>query len=620
MRTNHGLLLPSSRRLRRRVPLIAAGLAPVLAGAFLVVIQGPTYGAGSQPCDIYSGANTPCVAAYSSVRALYTSYNGNLYQVQRASDNTTRDIGLLTAGGYANAAAQDSFCSGTACTITKIYDQSPQHNDLTIEGPGTAGGQDVGANASALPLTVGGHSVYGVKILATTGYRRLGAGSGVATGSNPEGMYMVSSGTWVNDLCCMDFGNVETSAVDNGAGHMDAVNVSVMCGAAPCQAPGPWVQADLENGVFHGTGSNTSPGNPARFITAVLKNDGVANYELRGGDATKSTLTTWYTGPLPSGYAPMHLEGGIVLGTGGDNSNADVGSFFEGVMTSGFPSDSADNSVQANIVAAGYSGNSGGAPGGTVTGIGGLCVAPAGGDDTANDGTPVDLVTCQSGAAGQIWLHNSDNTLQTLGRCLDIMGNGTAAGTKVQLWQCNGVGGQVWAVQSNGSLKNPQSGLCLDDPSGNTNPGTQLQIWTCNGASAQQFSVNGGGPITIPIGKCVDTYGYDTGGNGAVIQIWDCQKYAADQHWYHNTNGSLSTLNNMCLDIIGNGTAPGTKMQLWQCNGVGGQVWQQQGNGSLLNPQSGLCLDDPNGNTNNGVQLDIQTCNGTSAQTFTLHS
>ena len=45
----------------------------------------------------------------------------------------------------------------------------------------------------------------------------------------------------------------------------------------------------------------------------------------------------------------------IILGTGGDNSNGSDGSFFEGVMTAGYPSDATDNAVQANIVAAGYS-------------------------------------------------------------------------------------------------------------------------------------------------------------------------------------------------------------------------------------------------------------------------
>ncbi|HXS67460.1 MAG TPA: arabinofuranosidase catalytic domain-containing protein, partial [Candidatus Polarisedimenticolia bacterium] len=30
------------------------------------------------PCDVYAAANTPCVAAHSSTRALYATYNGPL--------------------------------------------------------------------------------------------------------------------------------------------------------------------------------------------------------------------------------------------------------------------------------------------------------------------------------------------------------------------------------------------------------------------------------------------------------------------------------------------------------------------------------------------------------------
>jgi hypothetical protein len=58
--------------------------------------------------------------------------------------------------------------------------------------------------------------------------------------------------------------------------------------------------------------------------------------------------------PNLGGYAPMHLEGAIVLGTGGDNSKSSADSFFEGVMTAGCPTDAADNAVQASIVSVGY--------------------------------------------------------------------------------------------------------------------------------------------------------------------------------------------------------------------------------------------------------------------------
>ncbi len=69
-------------------------------------------------------------------------------------------------------------------------------------------------------------------------------------------------------------------------------------------------------------------------------------------------------------------------------------------------------------------------------------------------------------------------------------GNSTTPGAKLELYDCNGVGGQQWVPQANGSIVNPQSGLCLDDPSGNTTNGTQLQIWTCNNESPQVFHFN----------------------------------------------------------------------------------------------------------------------------------
>src|SRR5450755_3548249 len=77
---------------------------------------GGTGGAGSTsaPCDIYKSGGTPCVAAHSTVRALLGAYSGKLYQVRNAA-GTTKDISSVTAGGVADAAAQDTFCSGTTC-------------------------------------------------------------------------------------------------------------------------------------------------------------------------------------------------------------------------------------------------------------------------------------------------------------------------------------------------------------------------------------------------------------------------------------------------------------------------------------------------------------------------
>ena len=73
---------------------------------------------GTGVCDIFASGGTPCVAAHSTVRALYGAYGGNLYQVTRASDQTTKDVGVLSAGGFADSATQDAFCAGTTCMIS----------------------------------------------------------------------------------------------------------------------------------------------------------------------------------------------------------------------------------------------------------------------------------------------------------------------------------------------------------------------------------------------------------------------------------------------------------------------------------------------------------------------
>ncbi|WP_426518895.1 arabinofuranosidase catalytic domain-containing protein [Diaminobutyricibacter sp. McL0618] len=600
----------------------------------LILIIGSLFGstaiaqaATDEPCDIYGNAGSPCVAAYSSVRALFSGYNGSLYQVTRASDNSSLNVGLLTAGGYANAASQDSFCSATTCIITKVYDQTSQHNDLTIEGAGTAASADVGATANILPVTIAGHNVYGIYLPRGTGYRRVTT-SGIATGSAPESMYEVASGTNVNNGCCSDFGNVETNNNDTGASHMDAVTLGLLNDPGST-GHGPWVEADLENGVFEGgTAVNTAnAGNPSKFVTALLKNNGTTTFALKGGNSQSGTLSTWYSGALPSGYSPMNKEGSIVLGTGGDNSNWGTSSFFEGVMTTGYSTDAADNSVQANIVAAGYAGNtSGGGPGSTIVGPGGKCVN-VDGSDTGGNGAAITLWDCNALDADQHWSPSAlgNGTLSTLGRCLDVIGNSTTPGAKLQLYDCNGFGGQQWIPQENGSILNPQSGLCLDDPSGNTTNGTQLQIWTCNNLSPQQFSVTAGTPVALSSGsKCMDVAGADVGGNGAVVDVWDCHNAATfypldrDQQWTVNSDQTIRTLGR-CLDIVNNGNTPGAKMQLWDCNGVPGQKWVPQSNGSLLNPNSGLCLDDPSGNITNGTQLQVWTCNGFSPQVYNIN-
>jgi len=314
------------------------------------------------PCDLYSTGGTPCIAAHSTTRALYGAYTGSLYQVKRGSDNTTTTIAPLSAGGVANAAAQDTFCASTTCLITIIYDQSGRGNHLTQAPPGgfngpESNGHDNLASAIGAPVTLNGQKAYGVFSSPGTGYSN-NAPSGTATGDAAEGMYAVLDGTHYNGGCCYDYGNAEISSRDTGNGHMEAIYFGDSTSWGSGAGKGPWIMADLENGLFSGISAGNNAGDPSissRFVTAVVK--GKPNqWAIRGANAASGSLSTYYSGVRPSvsGYNPMSKEGAIILGIGGDNSVSAQGTFYEGVMTSGYPTDATENAVQANIVAAKY--------------------------------------------------------------------------------------------------------------------------------------------------------------------------------------------------------------------------------------------------------------------------
>src|SRR5215469_14999925 len=253
--------------------LAVAGLAGTAVAAGSSAASAASAPGAARPCDIYAAGGTPCVAAYSTVRALYLGYRGPLYRVTRVSDGTSTDIGVQWPSGYANAAAQTAFCAGTVCTITRLYDQSPERNDLGIEPIGGNGSADVGAIANALPVVVDGHQVYGVSVQAGVGYRN-DVTRGVPTGAQPQGAYMVTSGHHTDPVCCFDFGNAETSNTDTGNGHMDAIYFGNLCWFGNCPGTNPLVEADMENGLFAG-GNGPDPnntGNGSAFVTAMLKN------------------------------------------------------------------------------------------------------------------------------------------------------------------------------------------------------------------------------------------------------------------------------------------------------------------------------------------------------------
>jgi non-reducing end alpha-L-arabinofuranosidase len=330
------------------------------------------------PCDVYGDAGTPCVAAYSTVRRLLSTYAGPLYQVRSGSSdqNTgsggeTHDIGQ-TADGFADAAAVDAACTGTICTVSLLYDQSGKGNHLSVAKAGNQGAgpnaatDDFESSATKESLMVGGRRVYSLYMEPRQGYRLPRLGDGIPRGTEPLGIYMLADGTRAGVGCCWDFGNsppradsfTEANALFYGSGLVSSSTGAAIVGAGD----GPWFMFQIGTEVWAGgsaTAFSNNPNNPSlkvKFALGFLKIDGrtlaTRKWALRMADATSATVvTTAHEGALPK---PVSNGGAVVLGVSQYNSNDSWGTFYEGALLAGFPADDTEVAILRNIQAIGY--------------------------------------------------------------------------------------------------------------------------------------------------------------------------------------------------------------------------------------------------------------------------
>jgi len=301
------------------------------------------------------------------IRVLSKTYSGPLYQVRSGSSSmntgsggTTKDI--MSVGGFADTATQDTFCSGSTCTVSILYDQSGNGNNLTAAPPGLSSGgtyaamHDFESSATKGSLTVGGHKVYALYTNAREGYRTaVGVkGKNMPIGNTPQGIYELADGTHTGTACCFDFGNVSTDPTVYGVMNTIFFGTGFWGTGA---GSGPWFLGDFEGGVWAGGSGASTVNNPkdpsmkVPFAFGVVKTSS-GQYAIRAANVQTATdLTTAYDGASPKTW---NNTGGILLGIGSDNSNNSWGTFYEGAITAGRPLDATDLAVLQNVQAAGY--------------------------------------------------------------------------------------------------------------------------------------------------------------------------------------------------------------------------------------------------------------------------
>jgi hypothetical protein len=129
----------------------------------------------------------------------------------------------------------------------------------------------------------------------------------------------------------------------------------------------------------------------------------------------------------------------------------------------------------------------------TESGLPILCVNVSG-DETANE-TKVIAYYCSADFNNQWnWIEGQFigvGSSAAGNKCLDVVGNSTEVGAKIDLFTCNGSGGQQWEIRNPknlpGEIYNPASGLCLSWIAGENE---QLTLQVCNGGTHQNWTIN----------------------------------------------------------------------------------------------------------------------------------
>jgi poly(hydroxyalkanoate) depolymerase family esterase len=126
-----------------------------------------------------------------------------------------------------------------------------------------------------------------------------------------------------------------------------------------------------------------------------------------------------------------------------------------------------------------------------------------------------------------------------------------------------------------GALRAVGAGKCLDVPGQTTAGGTRLQIWDCHGGTNQRWTHTAAGELTVYSGgslRCLDAEGAGTAAGTAAI-IWTCHG-GANQKWRRGADGSVvGVQSGLCLEVAGAATANGAAVRLGTCNGQSNQRW-----------------------------------------------
>jgi hypothetical protein len=333
---------------------------------------------GGLPGDVAKAAGTPFVAAHAMTRALFASYTGPLFQALRTSDNQVKDIGIVASTGLVDLSTFNTFCSGTSCKVTTLYDQSGNGNDMwradssSANQPGTPTLCDLMeidfwqmSDGTKVPIAVSSGALWRDK---TSCLRNRDKTKNMPKGASPQTEYAIFHSQYLNANCCFNYGNTNNAIAYSGPGTLSALNFSTITFWSEGAGNGPWPMVDFETGVYAGntakcksgvpttvdctsTGENPNPSVTFDIVTTLFKHNGVDHWALKTGNAKSGALSVNIDLPaLPKGYSPLKQLGGLGLGEGGAGDHNGNGGFSEGAVMAGETTNATDDAIQQSIV------------------------------------------------------------------------------------------------------------------------------------------------------------------------------------------------------------------------------------------------------------------------------
>ena len=214
------------------------------------------------------------------------------------------------------------------------------------------------------------------------------------------------------------------------------------------------------------------------------------------------------------------------------------------------------------------------------------------------------------------------------GKCLEVDGGNTSAGTNVQQYDGNGTDAQQWVIKETGdgyyNIISKCNGLYLDVDNCNTNNGTNIKIYSGNASDAQKWRFTLLGSHTFCDGDYYITSALDNNkvldidlgqisNNQANAQLWELL------HWQnqvftvkHIGDGYYNIIckeSGKCLEIKDGYAHAGANVQQYDNNGTDAQQWviKEVGNNyfCIVSKRNGLCLDVDNYRTDNGTNIKV---------------